>query len=150
MRSLAALFAALIVSSAVCAQEAPPATRTLELHIHALSRGYMRPMRATTERIAAVEGLADTVALGFGGDVLRYRVTTPLGDDAIAAALGLQKMGLVGNKLLLAADPKSPRAMRAEARLVILEIARMINLRPKPQWRSAHKPIFEGADTTQK
>jgi hypothetical protein len=107
-------------------------------------------MRATTERIAAVEGLADTVALGFGGDVLRYRVTTPLGDDAIAAALGLQKMGLVGSKLLLAADPKSPRAMRAEARLVILEIARMINLRPKPQWRSAHKPIFEGADTTQK
>lgn len=145
-----ALLCAPLLLTAQDAQPAPPAERTLELHLHALSRGYMRPLRATTERLAAVPGLKNVEVLGYGGDVMRFRATTALNDDAVAAALGLQLMGARGTRLVLAADARSPRAVRAEARGVLMQIAAAINALPKPKYGGGNKAVFGDADTTEK
>ena len=144
MKRLCLPLALLCLPMLVSAQDAP-APRTLELHLCALSRGYMRPMRATAERLGKLPGFSDVRALGFSGDMLRLRVTTGLDDDAIAAALGLQKMGAKEGRLTMAADASQPRARRAEARAVMLEVARAIMALPRPQWGNKSKPVFENA-----
>lgn len=126
------------------AQETPSAGRTVEVHLHALSRGYLRPLHATVARVAAMPGISSVESSGFGGDVLRLRVTTGLSDTQLVALFQLQKVGGGEGRLLLAAD-KSPRVQRAEARAVLLDICRAINSLPAPDWRSQSKPIFENA-----
>lgn len=124
------------------AQESAPAQRTVTLNLLGLSRGYMQPMSSTTARVAAIKGFSSVEPLGFGGDVLRYRVVTALDDDAIAAALQLEKLGSRGGVVTLAPD-MGPRARRAEARAVILEISRAIMDRPGSSRFGTKTALFE-------
>lgn len=123
-------------------QPEPPKARTLELHLHALSRGYVRPLHATTARVAGLAGVQKVEALGFGGDVLRFSLSTTLTDDELAAALGLEKIGAGTGRLLLAAAATDERVRRAEARAVLLDIAQAITAHPAPDWRRPGKPLL--------
>ncbi len=128
-------------------QPEPAKSRSLELHLHALSRGYVRPLRATTDRVAAVAGIEKVQALGFGGDVLRFSIVTTLTDDAIASALGLKKIGANDGRVLLAASATDERVRRAEARAVLLDIAQAITTHPAPDWRRPSKALLGEAHT---
>jgi hypothetical protein len=133
----------LLVLAAVTAraQDAAPPERTLEIHLHALSRGYMRPLVTTLERIAALPGISAVTTDGYAGDVLRLTVTTTLNDDGLAAAFQLRRVGGNARRVVLAPDD-SERVMRAEARAVLLEIARAIAQHPKPEWGRPTEPLF--------
>jgi hypothetical protein len=132
------LLIALLLTPAV-AQEEP--ARVLELRIVSMSRGYMRPMSATAERIGQVPGIESVEALGFGGDTARYRVATRLDDDALARALQLTVIGRGEDRLVLTGTP-GRRAERAEARGVITQIAQAITDMPKPTWARETDPLF--------
>jgi len=125
-------------------QETPPAERTMEIHLHALSRGYMRPLGATVDRVAAMPGFRNVETLGFAGDVLRLKAVTTLSDDAIATAFQLRKVGGSNLRLILAAGT-SDRVKRAEARALILDIARAISYHPRPDWGRVGKALLAEA-----
>ncbi|MCA8913464.1 MAG: hypothetical protein KDB82_17320 [Planctomycetes bacterium] len=139
---LLALLALPLVSTA---QDAPP--RSVEVRVVALSRGYMRPMRATAKRIAALEGIDKVEMLGFEGDSARYRLSTKLDNKGIAAALQLKILGEGSSSLTLAADD-SPRARHAEARGVLMQIAMKISAEPRPTWRGTGERLFTEKDST--
>lgn len=146
-RACAALAMLLVTAGLVRAQDAPPsppAEQQLEIHLHALSRGYMRPLSATADRVAAMPGFSKVEALGYAGDVLRLRVTTSLSQDAVVAAFGLKRVGGSGLKLVLA-TAVTDRVKRAEARALILEISRAIAAHPAPDWRNPTKPLLAEA-----
>lgn len=107
-----------IVCAVIYAQDE---SRRLELRITDASRGYMRPLRTTAERIKAVPGLEQTTTLGAGSGIMRFSLKTTLTDEQIATALGLEIIDARKGALLLA-PPQSPEAFKAEARLAILAI----------------------------
>lgn len=124
------------------AQDAPP--RSVEVRIVALSRGYMRPMRATAERMSNVDGIEKSEPLGFEGDSARYRVTTRLDNQGIAEALQLKVLGEGTDTLTLAAVIDA-RARHAEARGVLMQIALKISEQPRPNWRGTAERVFDPA-----
>ncbi|MCA8937920.1 MAG: hypothetical protein KDB68_17165 [Planctomycetes bacterium] len=126
----------------ISAQDAPTTSRTVEVRIVALSRGYMRPMRFTADRIAEQAGIDKAIALGFEGDTARYSITTDLDNTQLAAGLQLQVLGESDGRLTLAAD-SSPRARHAEARGVLMQIALKIATFPRPNWRGTSDRIFK-------
>ena len=126
--------------------EAQDAPRAVEVRIVALCRGYMRPMKATADRIAKVEGIESCEMLGFGGDTARYKVTTRLDDEALAKALQLNILGS-GEGFLTLAISESARARRAEARGVVTQIALAISRQPKPSWNTEKAPLFDEDDS---
>jgi hypothetical protein len=117
-------------------------SRTIELRLVALSRGYMQPMKATAERIKALPGMTSVEMLGFGGDMARYKVTTTLSDEGLAKALQLKLVGAAKDTVTLAADV-SPRARHAEARGPLMDIALKIMAEPKPSWRGDSEALFK-------
>jgi hypothetical protein len=142
-KQLLPIAAALLLSPLfVTAQDAPPAARTVELRLAALSRGYMHPMNATAERIKAVPGITDAKMLGFSGDLARFTVSTTLDDTGLADALQLKLLAATPGVVLLAAE-NGMRARRAEARWRLLEIAQQISAQPKPSWRGNTEALFK-------
>jgi hypothetical protein len=119
-------------------------TREVELRLMALSRGYMRPMGATTDRLARLPGIEAVEALGGGGDAMRFKLTTSLSDQALAEALQL-KLQSAGAGVVTLAAVDDDRARRAEARGVLMQIALAVMAQPKPSWRRDSTPLFEGA-----
>jgi len=127
------------------AQAQDEAARVVELRIVALSRGYMRPMKNTADRIRQAEGIESCEALGYGGDAARYKVTTRLDDDGLARVLQLNILGR-GKDFLTLSNSENQRARRAEARGVITQIALAITRQPKPSWDSDSEPMFNSGD----
>jgi hypothetical protein len=119
-KSLVAAFSVALIFLAV--MQAQDASRRVELRITDASRGYMRPLRTTTDRIAAIAGLESVTAIGARAGVMRFALKTTLSDEQIATALALEIVDAKDGKLLLA-PPQSATASRAEARLAILAIA---------------------------
>ncbi|MCA8916345.1 MAG: hypothetical protein KDB90_13125 [Planctomycetes bacterium] len=126
------------------AQDAPE--RQVEVRLLALSRGYLRPMSETAQRIQAVEGIQGVKMLGFSGDMARYELTTKLDDKALADALELKLVGSSDGVVTLAAEMSS-RAKHAEARGILTQIARAVMAQPKPTWRGNSEPLFGPKDT---
>lgn len=119
-KSLVAAFSVALIFFAV--MKAQDASRRLELRITDAGRGYMRPLRATSERIAKLEGFEEVTAIGVRAGIMRFSLKTALTDEQVASALGLEIVDAKMGSLLLA-PAGSPQASRAEARLAILEIA---------------------------
>ncbi len=133
-KSLFAAFSVALIFLAV--MQAQDASRRIELRITDASRGYMRPLRATSERIARIQGLEEVTALGARAGIMRFALKTTLTDEQIAAALSLEIVDAKKGSLLLA-PPQSAQAARAEARLAILAIAdglRKLSESPSPEY----------------
>ncbi len=124
--------------------EAQQEAREVELRLVALSRGYMRPLRATVDRLQRVPGIEAVEALDCGGDAMRFRISTRLADEALAEALQL-KLQSAGAGVVTLAAVDDARARRAEARSVLMQIALAVMAQPSPTWRRDPKPLFEGA-----
>lgn len=126
MRKLLPALALLLLSTFMAhAQDAPPASRTVELRLLALSRAYVRPMADTAERLARLEGVLSAEAQSYADDVMTLKVSTTLGDAQLAAALGMQLLRAEGLTVTLAPG-EDLRSRRAEARAVIGRIGAAI------------------------
>ncbi len=97
------------------------AARSLELRLVNLSRGYLRPLRKTAERIRGLAEFESVEMLDSRAGVTRFRVKTSLADEAITKALGLKLLDSRSDRLLLAPISED-KAHLAEARLNILAI----------------------------
>lgn len=141
------IFALLAPLASVPSQAQDAEASRIELHITASSRGYVRPLRATAERLSRIDGLSDVRMLGFAGDTMRFEVTTALTPGQIAAGT---RGELISHRdgVVTLAPVKSMRAQRAEARSVIMRIALELLKLPKPTWGKETAAYFTGADTT--
>jgi hypothetical protein len=152
-RALALLVVALAALCAFAgtraAQESPeqPAALEVSLRLHALSRGYLRPMGDTVRRVAALPGLTSARALGFQGDVLELRVRTALGPRELADALGGTLVGS-GDGFVAVSPAADDRSARAEARLALLKIAAAVHERFLTAEQERHH-LFGQAVTTE-
>lgn len=120
--------------------------RVVELRVVALSRGYMRPLRTTAERIAKVEGIESCRMVGYAGDTARFSVSTRLENEKLAAALQLNILGS-GTGFVTLGVGDDDRARRAEARGVLMQIALAISELPKPGAEGEDGPLFATEDS---
>lgn len=135
-KSLVVAFTALLIAFVVI--QAQDDTRRLELRVVSASRGYMRPLRTTAERVKALPGLEETVAIGARAGMMRFALKTKLTDAQIAEAMGMEIVDAKKGQLLLA-PPGDPQAFRAEARQAILAIADALHeKRPGPEGNVAY------------
>jgi hypothetical protein len=141
-KHLIAIFAAALALPLFVTPASAEEARTIELRLVALSRGYMQPMKLTADRIKEVPGINGAEMLGFGGDMARFKVSTTLDNDALAAALQLKLVGAAGDSVTLAADV-SARAKHAEARGPLMDMALKIMAEPKPSWRGDGEALFK-------